>query len=149
VSLVQARQISHVPQDIRCPTAEEFLRDLHTWIQLWRHPSPLSAGHATIVAYLVNVYSRYGFNVPLRHQVEAICEQIALKLKEEREQRGLSLNSLSEKAGLSRQTVAFIEQGLRTPTVATLLRLTLAMNIELEKLIADARHNASAKKQKR
>ncbi len=59
--------------------------------------------------------------------------------------RGLSLNSLSEKAGLSRQTISFIEQELRTPNLDTLLRITSALGVDLEKVIAQARLRAKGK----
>jgi transcriptional regulator with XRE-family HTH domain len=70
---------------------------------------------------------------------DAICLEVARLLKAEREARGLSLNALAEKAGLSRQTVSFVEQELRIPTLGTLLRLTAAMEVDLEKIIARAR----------
>lgn len=76
---------------------------------------------------------------------EAICSQVARLLKEEREKRGVSLNLLSEKAGLSRQTISFIEQELRTPTLDTLVRITAALEIDLEKIIAKARKCAKGK----
>ncbi len=76
---------------------------------------------------------------------EKISSQIACLLKEEREKRGLSLNLLAAKAGLSRQTLSFIEQELRNPTLTTLLRITLAMNVNLDDLIVRARKSISAK----
>lgn len=76
---------------------------------------------------------------------DAVSSRVAKILKEEREKRGLSLNQLSEKAGLSRQTVSFIEQELRTPNLDTLLRLAAALEIDLEKLIAKARKQAKPK----
>jgi transcriptional regulator with XRE-family HTH domain len=76
---------------------------------------------------------------------EAICSQVARLLKEEREKRDLSLNLLAEKAGLARQTITFVEQELRNPTLDTLLRLTAALEVDLEKIIAQARKQASAK----
>lgn len=73
---------------------------------------------------------------------------MARLLKEEREKRGHSLNLLSEKAGLSRQTISFIEQEERNPTLDTLLRLTAAMDVELESVIARARKAAALKTKK-
>ncbi|MFZ1072914.1 MAG: helix-turn-helix transcriptional regulator [Verrucomicrobiia bacterium] len=70
---------------------------------------------------------------------EAISSQVVRLLKAEREKRGISLNLLAQKAGVSRQTVAFIEQGLRNPTMNTLFRLTTALEVEPEKIIARAR----------
>ena len=76
---------------------------------------------------------------------EAICSEVARLLKEAREQQGFSLNSVAEKAGLSRQTVTFVEQELRNPTLETLLRLTTALNVDLEEIIARARRNVRTK----
>jgi len=76
---------------------------------------------------------------------EIICSQVARLLKNEREKRGLSLNLLSEKAGLSRQAITFIEQELRTPNLDTLLRITSALEVDLEKIIAKARKQVSNK----
>lgn len=70
---------------------------------------------------------------------EAISLQVVRLLKAERERRGISLNLLAQKAGVNRQTVAFIEQGLRNPTLNTLFRLTFALEIPPEKIIARAR----------
>ena len=69
---------------------------------------------------------------------EAICSEIARLLKEERLRQKFSLNALSSAAGLNRQTVSFIEQEQRTPTIDTLLRLTDALGVSLEDLIVKA-----------
>jgi transcriptional regulator with XRE-family HTH domain len=87
----------------------------------------------------------YGFDVAAIKIYEAVCSQVARLLKKERQKRGLSLNLLAEKAGLSRQTVSFIEQELRTPNLDTLLRITSALEIDLEKIIARARKLAKDK----
>ena len=55
---------------------------------------------------------------------------------------------LSSKAGLNRQTVSFIEQEQRTPTIDTLLRITDVLELPLEDLIRKARRTAFAKGQK-
>ena len=74
-----------------------------------------------------------------------MCSEIARLLKQERLRQKLSLNLLSSKAGLSRQTVSFIEQEERTPTVDTLFRLTAVLEIKLEDLIRRARKHALLK----
>jgi len=76
---------------------------------------------------------------------EAICSQVARLLKEERRKRHLSLSALAERAGLSRQAVTFVEQELRSPSLDTLLRITLALEVDLGKIIARAHRLASAK----
>jgi transcriptional regulator with XRE-family HTH domain len=73
---------------------------------------------------------------------ESICSHIAGLLKEERERQKLSLNHISAKAGLNRQTVTFIEKEDRTPTIDTLLRLTEALGLDLEDVIRNARRLA-------
>jgi len=83
--------------------------------------------------------------VPANPTPEVICSKVAQLLKEEREKRGLSLNALSERAGLSRQTIAFVEQEMRTPNLDTLLRLTSALGIDLEQIVTEARKLASAR----
>ena len=81
----------------------------------------------------------YALSVPVNRMPEAISLQVIRLLKAEREKRGISLNLLAQKAGVNRQTVAFIEQGLRNPTMNTLFRLTSALEVEPEKIIARAR----------
>jgi len=65
-------------------------------------------------------------------------------LKEEREKRGISLNVLAQKAGLSRQTISYVEQQVQNPTLDTLLRLSFAMEIELADLIKRASKTVDA-----
>jgi transcriptional regulator with XRE-family HTH domain len=75
-----------------------------------------------------------------------ICSELARLLKEERLRQKLSLNVLSARAGLNRQTISFIEKEQRMPTVDTLLRLTEVLGIHLEDLIRKARKAAVATK---
>lgn len=79
---------------------------------------------------------------------EAISSEVARLLKEEREKQHISLNLLAQKAGVNRQSVAFIEQGLRNPTLNTLFRLTLALEISPEEIIGRARKLAVKKQVK-
>jgi transcriptional regulator with XRE-family HTH domain len=77
---------------------------------------------------------------------EAISSQVARLLKMEREKRGFSLNLLAEKSGLSRQTITFVEEESRNPTLNTLFRMTLAMEIDPGELISKAARMASEDK---
>ncbi|MGI8967351.1 MAG: helix-turn-helix domain-containing protein [Limisphaerales bacterium] len=86
--------------------------------------------------------------MPVDYKYEVICSQVASLLKEEREKRGFSLTFLAEKAGLSRQAITFVAQDQRTPTLETLLRLTVALEVDLEKIIARARRRVIANKTK-
>lgn len=73
---------------------------------------------------------------------DAICSQVALLLKEERLKAGISLNALAQKSGLSRQTISYVEQEAQSPSLDTLLRLTLALEVDLAALIGRAKRAA-------
>ena len=78
----------------------------------------------------------------------AICSHVARLLREERKRQNLSLNTLAERAGLSRQMVSYVEQLERNPTLDTLLRISKALDVKLEELIKRARATASKEKTK-
>lgn len=75
-----------------------------------------------------------------------ILSEIARLLREERLRQKRSLNDVSARAGLNRQTVSFVENEERIPTVDTLLRLTAELGVNLEDLIRQARKAALSKK---
>ena len=50
------------------------------------------------------------------------------------------MTALSEGAGLSQQSVSYIERGMRVPNLDTLLRITAVLEIDLEVIIARARN---------
>ena len=81
--------------------------------------------------------------MPVANRNDAISSQVACLLKETRAKRGLSLNVLAQKAGLSRQTVSYVEQEVQNPTLDTLLRITSVLEVDLEKIIAKARKTAA------
>ena len=73
---------------------------------------------------------------------DSICAGVARVLREERERQKLSLNLLAQQAGLSRQTVRFIEKEERNPTLMTLLRITSVLGLKVEDIVAKARRSA-------
>ena len=95
--------------------------------------------HASTLASGVKQLFLYCFRVPTNKLHDAISSQVACLLKVERKKRGLSLNVLAQKAGVSRQTVSYVEQEVQNPTLDTLLRITGVLEIDLEKIIAKAR----------
>jgi transcriptional regulator with XRE-family HTH domain len=100
------------------------------------------------VASAVNLFLGYLPSVSDEKSHQAICSQVARLLHEERVLQGLSLKTLAERAGLSRQMVSYVEQEERNPTLDTLLRISTALGVKLEELIAQAQATVSKKKSK-
>lgn len=68
----------------------------------------------------------------------AICHQVAELLKGERLRQKLSMNQLAIRAGLSQQSVSYVERHMRIPNLDTLLRITGALDIDFSVLLAKA-----------
>lgn len=98
------------------------------------------------MASAVNLFLGYVPNVSVEKSHQTICSQVARLLREERQRQNLSLKTLAELAGLSRQMVSYVEQEERNPTLDTLLRISTALGVKLEELIKRARATASKKK---
>jgi transcriptional regulator with XRE-family HTH domain len=81
--------------------------------------------------------------VPTDKLCNAIGSHIVLLLKEERERQKLSLNRLSQKSGLSRQTISYVESEVQSPSLDTLLRIALALEVDLGKIISRAQNRTS------
>ena len=62
---------------------------------------------------------------------QAVCSRVARILRQERERRGLSMNLVAERAGLSQQMVSYVEREMRNPTLETLLRIAAAIGVDL------------------
>ena len=76
---------------------------------------------------------------------EAINSHVADILKEQRDKQKLSLGRLARRAGLARQTIAFVEHKVQSPSLDTLLRIAFALEVDLAKIIARAQKNAPKK----
>jgi len=61
---------------------------------------------------------------------QAVCAKVAQILRQERERRGLSMNLVAERAGLSQQMVSYVEREMRNPTLETMLRIAAAIEID-------------------
>jgi len=48
------------------------------------------------------------------------------------------MNALASKAGISQQTVSYIEREMRNPTLDTLLRISAVLDIDLADVLRDA-----------
>lgn len=76
---------------------------------------------------------------------QSICSNVVKTLRQEREKRGLSMNLVAERAGLSQQMVSYVEREMRNPTLETLLRISAALEIDLWKVMRRA-HDLTLKK---
>jgi len=74
---------------------------------------------------------------------QAICVKVIALLREERERRKLSKYFVAQESGLSPQMIAYVERGIRNPTLETVLRMSEAMNVDLARLIRRARKELS------
>jgi transcriptional regulator with XRE-family HTH domain len=77
---------------------------------------------------------------------DAISSKIVRLLKAERERQNLSLNRLSQLSGLSRQTIAYVENEVQSPSLDTLLRMALGLKVDLGKIISGAQNDVSPKR---
>jgi len=68
-----------------------------------------------------------------------LSDHIAHRLREERTQRGWSLDELAARSGVSRAMISKIERKVSTPTAVLLARLGDAMGLTLSSLMLDRR----------
>lgn len=62
--------------------------------------------------------------------------EITYHIREVREERNVSLRELSEKSGVSKSAINFIENGQREPTLRTLCLLSLALDVSPSRLFS-------------
>jgi len=62
---------------------------------------------------------------------------VVKRLKQRREELGLSVNKLSEKAGMTHVGTPKLESGDRTPTLRTALKLAKALDLRLSSVLSD------------
>ena len=74
-------------------------------------------------------------------QAEKVVSRVVDRLREIREDIGLSKNRLAKLAGVDPKTVAFVEKRQRNPTLFTLLLLAGAMEADLGEIVKDALHH--------
>lgn len=66
-----------------------------------------------------------------------IHERLAARLRALRAERGLTLDALAERAGVSRSMISLVERGESSPTAAVLDRLAAGLGVTLASLFAD------------
>lgn len=92
----------------------------------------------TIVRCTVNLIVVFPLGVPKQEHFEALTQAVAAGLRRERIRRGMSMNAVAERGGLSQQMVSYVERGLRNPTLDTLFRIAIALELDLADVIAAA-----------
>lgn len=60
--------------------------------------------------------------------------QIIIKLREVREQYNISLRELAKLTGVSKSHLNYIERGEREPSLSTIIRIAVALNIDEKEL---------------
>jgi transcriptional regulator with XRE-family HTH domain len=68
---------------------------------------------------------------------------VGARLRELRQQRGLSLRALAELCELSPNTISLVERGVTSPSVSTLQRLATALGVPITSFFADAPERVS------
>jgi ribosome-binding protein aMBF1 (putative translation factor) len=91
----------------------------------------------TIVPSLVKAFLLYLLGVS-PGELEQICANVARILREERENRKISMTELAVRAGLSRTMIRFVEREIRNPSLETLLRMANALQVNLADVIQRA-----------
>ena len=71
-------------------------------------------------------------------EIQSIGKSVAAELQHRREALGISRNGLAQKAGISVQSVCFIENGVNSPSLATLLRICHALGTKPETILRQA-----------
>jgi transcriptional regulator with XRE-family HTH domain len=92
----------------------------------------------TLVISAVNHFFDYESNVAKDELRKTVARNVVALLHEERERRGISMNVLAQRCGISQSTVSLIERGLRIPNLDTLLRIAEVLEVNLGKVIAKA-----------
>lgn len=89
--------------------------------------------------YLVNDRFRYEGMVSKANVAGLISSRVVQLLRKEREQQGMSMNVLAQRSGLAQSTISRIEHELRIPNLETLLRMSMALEVDLGRVIQQAK----------
>lgn len=69
--------------------------------------------------------------------MDELTRRLRERLKAERHQRGLSLETLAAASGVSRSMISNIERGTKAPTVLVLSRLATALGVTVSRLLGE------------
>jgi transcriptional regulator with XRE-family HTH domain len=76
-------------------------------------------------------------NSSIMESVLDLQTRLAARLRQLRAERGLTLDALAERAGVSRSMISLVERGASSPTAAVLDRLAAGLGVTIASLFAD------------
>ena len=76
--------------------------------------------------------------MPKANPSRRVVAAAARLLKEERLRREISMTQIAQQSGLSQQMISYVERGMRSPTLDTLLRISSVLRVDLWKIIKAA-----------
>ena len=79
---------------------------------------------------------------------ESTCSNVVHILAEERKKQKMAMRDLADSAEVSQAMISLVENGLRNPTLETLLRIADALGVELSDIIAKAKCAAQSENKK-
>jgi transcriptional regulator with XRE-family HTH domain len=74
---------------------------------------------------------------------DSLAGQLARSIKGRRDRFGLTLRELAEKSGVSASMISDVERGTKSPTLATLAALAVALKTPLSDLLEDEKPTAA------
>jgi transcriptional regulator with XRE-family HTH domain len=72
----------------------------------------------------------------LTERAERVAQLFGERLRELRDKRGETVRSLADRAGMSFTYINDLERGIKTPTLATIVRLALALRCKVTDLVS-------------
>ena len=74
-----------------------------------------------------------------------VVAEVARRLRAERLRRGISMTKLADESGLSQQMISYVERGMRSPTLDTLLRMAGVLKVDLWMILQSASKSRNGK----
>lgn len=74
---------------------------------------------------------------------KAVITEVIRQLRIEREKKGLSMNVLAQRSGLSQSMISLVENNHRGPTLDTLLRIAEVLEVDLGRIISKSQSTVS------
>jgi transcriptional regulator with XRE-family HTH domain len=84
--------------------------------------------------------------MPKSQKPQTVSAEVVRLLRQERQDQNLSVYRVAKDSGLSQQMIHYVEQGMRNPTLDTLLRIAGALDVDLSRLIGRASVTTASKK---